>query len=303
MKPTSTEVDQLIGRMREANERLIVSAVHAQNLSDEAHAEAARAREDLDSLLSQLEAANAQLAAGAAQAQAMAEDARQREEEYRQLSNRLLTVQDEGRRRLALELHESAGQQLAALTMSLDVLGRSAGALDERSRRVLTESRSLAEQCARTVRTFAYLLHPPLLDEAGLLWALRWYVEGFTRRSGIDVEMDLGAVGRLPRPIETALFRVVQEGLTNVHRHASATAASIRLAATADSVALEIHDQGRGLVDSLPDQEGTIQAELLGVGIQGMRERIRQVGGTFDIEFSNEGTTLHVSVPLKANTP
>jgi len=292
---TRADVERVMGQMREANERLIVAAVQAQNLSDEAHLEAARARAELDDLMSQLRAANEQLAT-------MAEEATKREEKYRRLSGRLLTLQDEERRRLALDLHDSTGQCLAALTMNLDVVGRVTKALDARSARALAESRSLADQCAREVRTVAYLLHPPLLDEVGLLSAVRWYAEGFANRSGIHVAMDLGEIGRLPGPVETALFRVVQEALTNVHRYASTATASIRLTATADAVALDIHDEGHGLRDPVTHEHGTLR-ETLGVGIQGMRERVRQLGGTFDVEFRDTGTTVRVRVPMDSDTP
>jgi len=184
---TRAEVERLMGQMREANERLIVAAVHAQNLSDEANTDAARARKELDDLMSQLRAANEQLAASAAQAHTMAEEASEREEEYRRLSSQLLNLQDEERRRLARDLHDSAGQRLAALTMHLDIVGDAAKVLDARSRRALADSRSLAEQCVREVRTLAYLLHPPMLDEIGLVAAVRWYAEGFTKRSGVRV--------------------------------------------------------------------------------------------------------------------
>jgi signal transduction histidine kinase len=300
---TRAEVERLMGQMREANERLIIAAIHAQNLSDEANTDAAQARKELDDLMNQLRAANEQLAASAAQAHTMAEEASEREEEYRRLSSQLLNLQDEERRRLARDLHDSTGQRLAALTMNLDMVGQATKALDTRSRRALADSRSLAEQCVREVRTFAYLLHPPLLDERGLVSALRWYAEGFTKRSGIHVVMDVGEIGRLPGPIETAIFRVVQEGLTNVHRHASTTTASIRLRATADAVALEIHDEGRGLRDAGAHHNGAPRSAALGVGIQGMRERIRQLGGTFDVEFTDNGTTVCVGVPLHADTP
>jgi signal transduction histidine kinase len=155
-------------KMRAANERLIVAAVHAQNLSDEAHTETAQARDEVHNLLNQLQSANERLAAGAADAHAMAEEARAHEEGYRRLSRRLLIVQDEERRRLALDLHDSTGQGLAALAMHLDMIEQRAGTLDAGSRRAFAESRALVDQCAREVRTFAYLLHPPLLDEAGL---------------------------------------------------------------------------------------------------------------------------------------
>ena len=284
-----TEVERLMGEMREANERLIVAAIHAQNLSDEARAEASRVRAEIDGLLNRLHT--------------MAQEAGNREEQYRQLSSQLLTLQDEERRRLAIDLHDSTSQCLAALTMNLDMIDRTSATLDARSRRALAESRALAEQCSRQVRTFAYLLHPPLLDERGLVPAVRWYAEGFTQRSGIQVVMELAAVGRLPQPIETALFRVVQESLTNVHRHAATTAASIRLSLSAGAVALEIQDHGRGLRDPLAQPQATALSVTLGVGIQGMRERIRQLDGTFDIAFTDTGTTVRVHVPLNEGIP
>jgi signal transduction histidine kinase len=297
----TTEVERLMDQMREANERLIVAAIDAHNRSDEADGEAVQARTELDNLMRQLRDANDRLTKAATQANTMAEDARQHKEEYRRLSGRLLQLQDEERRRLAVDLHDSTAQRLAALTMNLDVVEGTKKALDTRSRRALAESRSLAEECSREVRTLAYLLHPPLLDEAGLLLALRWFAEGFAKRSGIHVVLDLADVGRLPRPIETALFRVVQEGLTNVHRHASAATASIRLTSTASAVALDIQDQGRGLSDQAR-QNGAPRPGTLGVGIQGMRERISQLNGAFDIEFTDRGTTVRVSVPLNRDT-
>jgi len=292
---TRADVERLMGQMREANERLIVSAVQAQNLSDEAHLHAELARAELDALMGELRAANEQLAT-------MATEASEREEKYRRLSGRLLTLQDEERRRLARDLHDSTGQCLAALTMNLAVVGRATKALDTRSRQALADSLSLTDQCAREVRTLAYLLHPPLLDEVGLSSTVRWYAEGFANRSGIHVVIDLGEIGRLPEPVETTLFRVVQEALTNVHRHASTKTASIRLATMAHAVALEIHDEGCGLRDPVRLGSGT-QPETLGVGIQGMRERVSQLGGSFDVEFTDSGTTVRVRVPIDTDTP
>jgi signal transduction histidine kinase len=298
-----TAVDRVMAQMREANERLIVAAVHAENMSDEAHLRAAKATADVGRLMSELQDAHEDLAAAATQAEAMADEAQQREDAYRELYNRLITLQDEERRSLAVDLHESTGQLLAALTMNLDVVDGAALALDARSHRALAEGRSLAEQCARSVRTLAYLLHPPLLDEAGLASAVRWYAEGFTNRSGIDVHMDLDEVGRMPVAIETALFRVVQESLTNVHRHASTSTASIRLSIDAAAVVLVIHDKGHGLRHPSARLHGARPSATVGVGIQGMRERVRQLGGTFDVDFTDTGTTVRVSVPLYPDTP
>ncbi len=295
---TRAEFEQLMHRMREANERLIVAAVRAQDLSDEAHAQTTRAKTDLEELMKQLRDAHDRLTETAAHAQTMADDARQREEAYRHLSNRLLTLQDEERRRLARDLHDSTGQRLAALTMNLDLVEGVRDALDTRSQRALAESRSLARQCSQEVRTLAYLLHPPLLDETGLVSAVRWYVEGFTARSDLQIVLDLGDVGRLPEAVETALFRIVQEGLTNIHRHASADTATIRLTRTSDAVHLDIEDRGRGLHDRRGEEPHAARSGTLGVGIQGMRERVRQLGGTFDIAFTKRGTTVRVGVPL-----
>jgi signal transduction histidine kinase len=297
----AADVEQLMNRMREANQRLILAAVQAQSLSDEAHAETTQARADLDHLMGLLREANERLASAASRAETLATLARHRQEEYRQLSGRLLTLQDEERRRLALDLHDSTGQRLAALTMNLDIVVEAEG-LSAASRRALAESRSLAALCSREVRTLAYLLHPPLLDEAGLRSAVRWYAEGFSKRSGIDVAMDLGDVGRLPGSIERALFRVVQESLTNIHRHAETTTASIRLTAVAKRILLEIRDQGHGLPDRGTRAGGTPRAGTLGVGIQGMRERIRQLDGSFAVAFTGRGTMVRVSVPREGNT-
>jgi signal transduction histidine kinase len=295
---TRADVERLMGQLREANERLIVAAVHAQDLSDEAHVETAQARTELDDLIRQLRDANERLAGATMRAHTMAEEALQREAAYRRLSGRLLQLQDDERRRFAADLHDSMGQRLAALVMNLDLLEGAEEALDARSRQVLLESRSLAEQCAQEVRTLAYLLHPPLFEEIGLVSAVRWYVTGFAKRSGIHVAMSLDEIGRLPRPTEMALFRVVQESLTNVHRHASTSTASVRLTSTANDVVLDIQDRGHGLRGDLRKQNDAPVPDTLGVGIQGMRERIRQLAGTFDVEFTDKGTTVRVSVPL-----
>jgi signal transduction histidine kinase len=295
---TQAEVEQLMGRLREANERLIVTAIHAQDLSEDAHAEATQAKRELDDLIRQLREANERLAASTMHAHTLVAEAKEREEAYRRLSGRLLELQDEERRRLADDLHDSMGQRLAALVMNLDLLQSDEEVLTPRSRRALVEGRSLAEQCVQDVRTLAYLLYPPLFDEMGLVKAVRWYVDGFVKRSRIDVVLSMGEIGRLPRPVEMALFRIVQESLTNVHRHSSASIASIHLVNTGKIVTLDIQDRGLGLREGLTTQNDAAVSDTLGVGIQGMRERIRQLAGTFDIEFTEKGTTVRVSVPL-----
>jgi signal transduction histidine kinase len=297
--PARAEVDRLMHQLREANENLIVAAVRAQDASDAARIEAGQAGSKLDTLMSQLLQANERLADAATSAEGMAAAAAAREKEYRQLCSRLLTLQDEERRRLALELHDSTAQNLAVLLMNLTLLEQSEPALSAQSRQALAESRSLADECCRDVRMRAYLLHPPLLDEMGLVSGVRWFADGFTKRSGIHVVMILGDIGRLPKAIETALYRVVQESLTNVHRHTSTTRVVIELNRTRDAIALEVRDQGRGLQEDRSQSKERQAPALLGVGIQGMRERINQLQGTFNIEFTKKGTTVRVGVPLK----
>jgi signal transduction histidine kinase len=301
-REAGAEIERLMRQLREANERLVVAAVEAHDMSDAARAEASDTRAELDSLMCRLEDANKRLAAGAADARAKAEVAVEREAEYRHLCNRLLTLQDDERRRLALELHDSTAQNLVVLVMNLALLEQSEPALSAKSREMLAESRSLADECCSDVRMRAFLLHPPLLDEAGLVSTVRWFADGFTKRSGIQVIMTLDNIGRLPRPIETALFRIVQESLTNVHRHASSTSVLIRLATTGTAIALEIRDRGRGLDDGRSHERGQQVPETLGVGIRGMQERVSQLNGTFDIQFTKKGTTVRVGLPLNGST-
>jgi signal transduction histidine kinase len=168
--------------------------------------------------------------------------ARQRaESSLRTLTARLLQIQDEERRRFSRELHDSIGQYVAGVKMNLALLGKSVPANE-----ALTEANELIDKAGAETRTISYLLHPPMLDEAGLTSAVKWYVDGFARRSGVKIEMDFpGDLGRLPTPIEIALFRVIQEALTNIHRHAHTNRASLRLTRLSSHVDLRIRDFGR----------------------------------------------------------
>ena len=296
------DIERLIDQMREANERLIVSAVAALDSSDQAHIEVDRTRTNLDGVMRQLRDANERLAASIALANVMAEDARRSEEAYRDLSVRLLQVQEEERRRVAIELHDSLVQLLAALTMNLDLLVAATDRSEDRQHRLIAESRAIAEQCTLQARTTAHVLYPPLLAELGLAWAVKSHVAGFIERSGILVELDVHLVDRLPEPIEIALFRVVQESLANIHRHASSATASIHLARTSGAVVLEIRDQGQGLRDHARPTSDPTEPVRLGVGIRGMQERIRHLGGTFEITLE-AGTKVRACVPLRSNTP
>jgi PAS domain S-box-containing protein len=213
----------------------------------------------------------------------------------RALAARLLRAQDDERRRIARQLHETTAQELAALKLNLAALDRHGAVAGEKDRALLQESAALAAQAMEDIRTLSYLLHPPLLDEAGLDSALRWYLNGFSERSGIEVRLDVAPeFGRLPQDIETTLFRSVQESLINIHRHAKSATAGIRLRREGGQVVLEVQDKGRGI------RRVTGAAE--GVGIAGMRERIQQLGGRLEIESGAGGTTVRAVLPLPSET-
>ena len=221
----------------------------------------------------------------------------QSEKELIELTERLFNIQDEERRRIALELHDGTAQNLFAISVNLQKLGHMNRANGDEAKELIGESQSLVDQSLREIRTLSYLLHPPLLDQAGLVSALQWYVEGFSKRSGIFIDLYTQPVGRLPSAVEMALFRVVQEALSNVRRHSESETASIRLEHRHSAVVLEIKDHGRGLsVDGNGfDANGSV---CLGVGIPGMKQRLRQLGGKLEIESDAHGTTVYAVVPI-----
>jgi PAS domain S-box-containing protein len=216
--------------------------------------------------------------------------------QLRQLSSDLLRSQDYERRRIARELHDSTSQLLAALSMNLSRLGDSEMGADRR-RQLLSEAIDLAAACSAEIRTVTYLLHPPLLDQIGLTAALQGYAQGFNQRTGIQVEIDIPAdFGRLSSEMESTLFRIVQEGLANVHKHSGSRQAIIRLQRDASEVRLVLQDLGHGFPEALhPQAEGFVR---FGVGILGMRERAEQLGGRLELSSDNAGTTLTVTLPM-----
>jgi len=219
----------------------------------------------------------------------------------RDLSARLLQMQDEERRRIARELHDSVGQMLAALGMNLSAVRNDIDHL-ARTAATLTDSESLVQEMVTEVRTISHLLHPPLLDEAGLSSALRWYVDGFSQRSGIRVDLDMpDNFERLPVELETAIFRVVQECLTNIHRHSGSPTAKIRLRQRDHEAVVDIEDKGRGIPPHKLEQMAAAGAP--GVGVRGMQERLRQLGGKLDIESNAGGTRVKVRLPLPETPP
>jgi signal transduction histidine kinase len=222
------------------------------------------------------------------------------DDEMRKLSQQLMHARDAERRHMARELHESAGQSLAALKMNLARLDEELPENCEKARDLIRSSRELADAAACEVRTISYLMHPPMLDEAGLNSALRWFARGFSERSKIRVDVEIAEdFGRQPQEIETTIFRVVQEALTNVHRYSGSRTASIRLRRDTESICVEIQDAGCGIqFTGSPGQEQISP----GVGIAGMRERIKDLEGTFQIESApGRGTTIRTVLPLIAD--
>lgn len=221
---------------------------------------------------------------------------KQAEESLQHLTARLLHMQDEERRRIARELHESTAQNLFALTVKLAKFEQQCQSWKPEHEETLSECLALGEQTLQGVRALSYLLHPPLLDQAGLVSALRWYVEGFTRRCGVNVELlVLHEIGRLPSEVETTLFRVVQEGLTNVRRHSGSVTASVRLEKSQNQVILQIKDQGPRTSSR---EAAAQQDDLPSIGVGGMRQRVAHIGGQLEITSDDQGTILTTVVPL-----
>jgi len=215
-----------------------------------------------------------------------------------ELSGRLLQLQDEERRRVARELHDGAGQLLAALSMNIAAISAEESKLSPDVARNVEESRSLIDQVVSEIRTISHLLHPPLLDEVGLISALKEYVNGFAERSKIRVSLDLpGDLERLSRDVELSIFRIVQECLTNVHRHSGSATATVHLSHKPGEIQLHVSDQGGGINREIQDK---FQAGLSsGVGLRGMRERIKQLGGGMRIQSSGNGTSVIVILPTE----
>ena len=224
-------------------------------------------------------------------------DRKHAEEEQHRLSQQLLNVRDEEHRRLARDLHESASQSLAALKMTLSRLADAVPQAESNQRDLLRSSITLAEDAIREVRTVSHLLHPLVLDDAGLGPALRWYAAGFSERSQVVVQVEItDNFGRLPQETETAIFRIVQEALTNVHRHSGSRTAVIRVVRRNGYAIVEVEDRGHGM--PLPS-EATGWRSPIGVGLAGIRQRVKQLNGEFELKSAlGEGTTVRVALPV-----
>jgi signal transduction histidine kinase len=223
-------------------------------------------------------------------------------QELRRLSGQLLLLQDEERRRIARDLHDSTGQDLVALATALSQLRASIPSSSRRLRKLASECQALAEQCIREIRTLSYLLHPPMLEEEGLEDAIRLFVEGFTKRSAIQVELEVSPeLGRLGPDAELTLFRVVQESLNNIQRHSGSPRAKIQLARNPQEITLEVSDAGSGISEKQAMRDGEIPFKL-GVGIPSMHERVKLVGGQLTIDSGSSGTIVRVTIRINERT-
>jgi signal transduction histidine kinase len=221
----------------------------------------------------------------------------------RSLNHKLMLAQDEERRRLALNLHDSVGQLIAALQWKLVSLQENAAGSGIVMAEHITVSLKLAEDISKEIRTITHLLYPPVLDEAGLSPALHSYIEGMRERSGLSVSVEIDPdLGRLSQDLETAVFRIVQESLTNIHRHARTDEAFVRIYRNFTSLQVEIEDRGQGIKGFTSPNK-----QRIGVGLKGMRERVRQLFGHFDVRSGTNGTTVTATFPLldatKSHTP
>jgi PAS domain S-box-containing protein len=212
-------------------------------------------------------------------------------ESLRHLSVSLLQLQDEERRRLARELHDSVGQILAALGMNIRLVQTQSEKLDPNVARAVSDNAQLVEQASREIRTISHLLHPPLLEMTGLASTLQWYVDGFSERSKIKVSLEIPPdFGRLPGDTELAIFRIVQECLTNIHRHSGSATATIRIRRESGCVIVTVRDYGKGIPKE--KQRELTESGRSGVGFRGMQERLRQLGGTLEIQSDGDGTVV-----------
>jgi PAS domain S-box-containing protein len=233
-------------------------------------------------------------------------DRKRSEEAIRQLSTRMLRIQEEEQRRIARDVHDSTSQEMTALTLNLGALRKSKESFSSNAREKIAECLVLAKRTARQIRTFSYLLHPPMLDEFGLWAALRAFIEEFRSRSGLRVTLEISPELeglRLDPNCEMALFRLVQEALANVHRHAGSRTAVVNIEPHDHFIKASVADAGRGIPSKVLKEINASSSRFVGVGIAGMKERVRQVGGHLNIQSGNEGTTVTALIPADEIEP
>ena len=226
---------------------------------------------------------------------------RRKTEQLEMLNARMTMLRDEERRSIARELHDSVGQLLAAISMNSAFVEAESHKLSQVAAKRVSENAAMVAEASRQIRTISHLLHPPLLDEAGLASALHWYVDGFSERSKIDTKLEVPQVlAGLSKEMELSIFRVVQESLTNIHRHAGSPTAAIRIVQAETCLRVEIEDTGKGVP---PEKEAALESSAqAGVGLRGMRERLRRLGGTLQIQSNGTGTRVTAILPISPAT-
>jgi PAS domain S-box-containing protein len=287
------DISLTISPVRDRNGRIVGASKVARDIT-----ERKRAQEELRISEERLRALAAglenQVGVRTHQLEQRNEEVLQQSDQLRELSSRLQQTQDDERRRIARELHDSAGQVLVALGLQLASITQHA--VKPQVRKTAQESLEMVRQLSKEIRTVSYLLHPPLLDENGLSGAIQWYIQGLAERSGLKIELIIPKdFRRLPGDTEVAIFRIVQECLTNIHRHSSSKTATIRLSTDGDDVSLEIQDEGKGIP---AEKLAGIQTQRSGVGISGMRERVRHLKGVMNVQSNSKGTKVSITIPI-----
>lgn len=296
---TLVDLSLTISPVRDASGRVTGALKIARDVTDTKRVERAlrQSEEKLRALTNSLES---QVLTRTRELEERNRDIFEQAEQLRELSNRVLKTQDDERRHIARELHDSAGQIIAALGMNLAGLNQQLSN-NPALAQALDDTQNLVQQLNREIRTTSYLLHPPLLDENGLSQAIQWYVQGLKQRSGLEIGLVVSEdFGRLPADQELSLFRIVQESLTNIHRHSGSNTGTIRLSRDSDSISLQVEDKGKGLST---EKLGEIRAGRTGIGLTGMRERVRHLNGQLDIQSNGTGTTVSVNLPIAATQP
>jgi PAS domain S-box-containing protein len=289
------DISLMISPIRDASGRVVGASKVARDITQRKQAERLlrqneeRMRQLADGLEGQVRERTKELEERNAEVLAQAN-------ELQELSNRLMQSQDSERRLIARELHDSSGQIVAVLGLNLANMAQRAGH-DPWMDKLVQDSIEQVQQLNKEIRTVSYLLHPPLLDESGLSGAIRWYVEGLAQRSGLQIELEIAEdFGRLPHEMELAVFRIVQECLTNIHRHSGSKTAMIRIARNPEGVSVEIRDEGTGMP---AEKLASLREQRSGVGIAGMRERVKYFKGSMNIESSGKGTKISVRLPVE----
>lgn len=292
---TTVDVSVTISPLKDSGGRIIGASKVARDISAEKRAE--EAMRESEARFRQLsETLDVEVRARTKELEERNRDVTRQSEQVRELSWKLMQIQDEERRHIARELHDSAGQTLAVLGMNLSAIVQAVGKSAPEIAESVKQTQQLVQQLTKEIRTTSYLLHPPLLDESGLPAALSWYISGLKERSGLDIGFNISAgFGRLPRDMELVVFRLVQECLTNIHRHSGSKSATIQITHDSDRVLIEVRDQGKGIP---PEKLAEVQSKGSGVGFRGMRERLRQFQGEMMIESHSGGTTVVVTIPV-----